>query len=123
MNTDLTWYTQNHRNNHKLFPKFILGVIIGSSGCGKTNWIRNALIQPDKQWLDYNRLYIFGKSLHQIEYQIIKRAFELNLSKNDIFKIFSRQHYIHESGIDVFDVIEQISKRKKHRDEPEVETF
>ena len=109
MNSDLSWNIQNKRKNHALFPKFILGLIIGPSSCGKTNWVRHALIQPEEQWLDYNRLYIFGKSLHQIEYQIIKKAFELNLSKSDIHLLFKNQHEIHKPDVDVFNVMREMA--------------
>ena len=34
---------------------------------GETTVIFNLLLQPG--WLDYNHLYVFGKSLHQQEYK------------------------------------------------------
>ena len=47
------------------------------------------LLQPG--WLDYNHLYIFGKSLHQQEYKILKKGFEGGLSKQQISNVFNNQ--------------------------------
>ena len=64
-------------------------MIIGKSNCGKTTLLLNLLLQPG--WLDYNHLYVFGKSLHQQEYQILKKGFEKGLSKIQISNIFKNQ--------------------------------
>ena len=55
--------TGNCRENNPLLSQSWRGLVIGKSGCGKTTVIFNLLLQPD--WLDYNHLYVFGKSLHQ----------------------------------------------------------
>ena len=47
------------------------------------------LLQPD--WLDYNHLYVFGKSLHQTEYKVLKKAFEGGLTKSQISNVFTHQ--------------------------------
>ena len=75
-----TWNTGKIlRNNNPLLPQNIRGLIVGKSNCGKTTLLLNLLLQPD--WLDYNHLYVFGKSLHQQEYQILKKGFTDVLSK------------------------------------------
>ena len=66
---DYTWKVKNNggsRHNNPLLPRNIRGLIIGKSNCGKTTLLLNLLLQPD--WLDYNHLYVFGRSLHQQEY-------------------------------------------------------
>ena len=67
----------------------IRGLIIGKSNCGKTTLLLNLLLQSN--WLDYNHLYVFGNTLHQLEYQILQKGFELGLSKQQIGNIFKNQ--------------------------------
>ena len=59
------------RENNPLLPRNLRGLVIGNNGCGKTTAIFNLLLQPD--WLDYNHLYVFGKSLHQQEYKVLRK--------------------------------------------------
>ena len=51
--------------------------------------IFNLLLKPG--WLDYNHLYIFGKSLHQQECKILRKGFEGGLSKQQISNVFNSQ--------------------------------
>ena len=72
--------------NHPLLPKSIRGLIIGKSGCGKTTLLITLLLRPG--WLDYNNITIFGKRLFQLEYHILKKAFEEKLPKELIIRLF-----------------------------------
>jgi len=45
----------------------------------KTMLLLNLLLRPG--WLDYDKLYVFGKSLFQPEYRILKKALEDKLPK------------------------------------------
>ena len=49
----------------------------------------NLLLEPD--WLDYDHLYVFGKSLHQKEYKILKAGFDNGLSKEKLTNVFENQ--------------------------------
>ena len=72
---NLAWNENlSKRCNHPLLPKGIRELIIGKSGCGKTTLLINLLLR--RGWLDYNNINIFGKSLFQPEYYILKKAFE-----------------------------------------------
>ena len=71
------------RCDHPLLPKGIIVLIIGKSGCGKATFLINLLICPG--WLNYNNITIFGKSLFQPEYHILKKAFEEKLPKGSIY--------------------------------------
>ena len=82
----------NCRENNPLLPQSLRGLVIGKSGCGKTTVIFNLLLQPG--WLDYNHLYIFGKSLHQQEYKILRKGFEGGLSKQQISNVFNSQEML-----------------------------
>ena len=87
---NLAWNeNQSKRCNHPLLHKGIRGVIIGKSWCGKTTLLINLLLLPG--WLDYNNINIFGKSLFQIEYHILKKDFEEKLSKEVIIRLFENQ--------------------------------
>ena len=83
-------------NNHFLLPKSIRGLIVGASGCGKTTCLNNLLLQEG--FLDYNNLLVFGPSLHQLEYRIMKAAFEKKLSKDQIRVLFERQNEVNLAG-------------------------
>ena len=51
--------------------------------------IFNRLLQPG--WLDYNHLYVFGKSLHQQEYKVLRKGHNAGLSKQHISNVFNSQ--------------------------------
>ena len=75
---DLSWNESiTKRFNNPLLPRSIRGIIVGKSGCGKTSLLLNLLLRPG--WLNYDNLFVFGRSLFQPEYQILKKAFEENL--------------------------------------------
>ena len=92
MNIDKQYAWQsddNSRENNPLLPRNVRGLVIGKSGCGKTTVIFNLLLQPN--WLDCNPLYVFGKSLHQQEYRVLRKGFEAGLSKQQISNVFANQ--------------------------------
>ncbi len=94
---DYAWNCdESKRKNSPLLPNSIRGLIIGKSNCGKTTLLLNLLLQPE--WLDYNHLYVFGRSLHQMEYRILRRALEMKLSKEQIGNIFKKKSEIKQFG-------------------------
>ena len=76
---EYTWKKAPCRDNNPLLPENIRGLIVGKSNCGKTTLLINLLLQPG--WMDYNHLYVFGRSLHQKEYRVLKKGYEDGLSK------------------------------------------
>jgi len=66
----------NHNNK---IPKSFRMLIIGPSNCGKTVLLLKMLLYPD--FLDYNHLIIFSKTIKQPEFQIIFHGFKSGLSK------------------------------------------
>ena len=85
------------RFNNPLLPRSIRGLIVGKSGCGKTTLLLNLLLRLG--WLDYDNHCVFGKSLFQPEYQILKKAFEENLPKEYILRLFDMRDEIQNSQI------------------------
>ena len=94
---DYAWSSnEEKRNNNPLLLNNIRGRIIGKSNCGKTTLLVNLLLQS--KWLDYNHLFVFGKSLHQLEYEIIRKGFEMKLSKEQVANIFKNKKDIKRLG-------------------------
>ena len=102
---------KSSRDNNSLLPRNIRGIIIGKSNCGKTTLLLNLLLQP--KWLDYNHLYVFGKSLHQKEYQILKKGYEEGLSKHQVANIFVNQEVLTKVNLSPVEVIEEYSGTRK----------
>ena len=110
---DLSWNEiLAKRFNHPLLPKSIRGIIIGKSGCGKTTLLLNLLLRPG--WLDYNNLCVFGKSLFQPEYKILKTALEENLPKECILRLFNIREEIQNSQMPPALVIKEWAKSLKN---------
>ena len=108
-----TWKTDGYskRDNNPLLPSNIGGLIIGKSNCGKTTLLFNLLLQP--HWLDYNHLYVIGKSLHQQEYQILKRGYEVGLSKCQVANIFRNQEVLVKGQLSLLEAIEKYTGAKR----------
>ena len=92
VNQNLSWKKEKVRNNSSLLPSDIRGLIVGKSNCGKTTLLLNLLLNPG--WLDYNHLFVFGKSLHQKEYVILKKGLESGFSKEQLVNLFKNQESI-----------------------------
>ena len=93
---------------HSILLKGIRGLIIGKSECGKTTLLINHLLRP--AWLDYNNINIFGKSLFQPEYHILKKVFEEKLPKEVFIRLFENQTEITDLDISAISVVEEMAK-------------
>ena len=77
------------RKNSPLLPSSLRGLIVGRSNSGKTVLLLNLLLRDG--WLDYNNLLVFGNSLHQEEYQILRKGFDMKLGKEQVLNLFKNQ--------------------------------
>ena len=93
---------EEKRKNSPLLPSNIRGLIIGKSNCGKTTAMMNLLLQKD--WLDYELLHVYRKSLHQREYKIIRKGLESGLSKAQISNIFENQDALNIDPVKLIEI-------------------
>ena len=94
---DLSWNEViTKRFNNPLLPS-IRGIIVGKSGCSKTTLLLNLLLHRAGS-ITIN-LSVFGKSLFQPEYRLLKKAFEENLPKECILKLFNMRDEIRDRQI------------------------
>ena len=119
---DLSWNeVLTKRFNHVLLPKSIRGVIVGKSGCGKTTLLLNLLLRPG--WLDYNNLSMFGKSLFQPEYRILKKAFEEKLPKEAIMRLFNLRDEVMRLDVSPSALVEHWAKEISDKSDIECSFF
>ena len=59
-------------------------------------------------------MIVFGNSLHQNEYQIIKSGFENGLSKEQIANVFQNQEALLDIGVSPFEAIQQYTGPKEN---------
>ena len=111
---NLAWNENlSKRCNHPLLPKGIRGLIIGKSGCGKTTLLINPLLHPG--WLDYNNINIFGESLFQPEYNILKKAFEEKIPKEVIIRLFENQNEITDLDVSPISFVDEMAKNIRNK--------
>jgi len=119
---DLSWNDSlSKRFNNPLLPKSIRGLIVGKSGCGKTTLLLNLLLRPG--WLDFNNLQVFGKSLFQPEYKILKKAFEEKLPKEAIIGLFGCQDEIMRLNLSPTSVVDEMAKDSKNASDMDCKFF
>ena len=99
------------RQHHNLFPRNLRALVVGKSNSGKSTLLYNLLL---KSWLDYENLIVFGKSLHQNEYQVIKNGFEHGLSKEQIANVFQNQEALLDIGVSPFQAVQQYTGPKEN---------
>ena len=111
---DLSWNKNIYKRfNNPLLPRSIRGIIVGKSGCGKTTLLLNLLLRCG--WLDYDNLFAFGKSLFQPEYRILKKAFEEELLKEYILRLFNMREEIQSSQIPPSLLLQEWAKSIKNK--------
>lgn len=59
-----------HSKHGSMFPSSVRGLVIGRSGCGKSNLVLTLLLHPNG--LRYSNIYVYSKSLHQPKYKFLE---------------------------------------------------
>jgi GTPase SAR1 family protein len=62
-------------------------LIVGPSGCGKTTLLMRFILENNL--LNYDKLYVFSKSLYQPEYQCLIEGFKNHLPKENISELLN----------------------------------
>src|SRR3981189_113213 len=117
------WCLNKLRFNHSLLipPSFRM-LIVGSSGCGKSFRLFNMLLESG--FLDYNRLFIFSRSIHQPEYQLLIHGFHNKLHKHHIKSIIENQMKLGiEDPKEAIKIVESHMDKEDKWDEIECHTF
>jgi len=82
------FYKLNIANVHaSCLPNNFRLLIVGSSGSGKTTLLMKLLLE--KNLVNYDKLYVFAKSLYQPEYRILIAGFEHKLSESIMLKLLN----------------------------------
>jgi len=82
------FYNLDSANLHATcLPNNFRLLIIGASGSGKTTLLMKLLLQTNL--VNYDKLYIFAKSLYQPEYKVLQAEIENKLTKNNILNLLN----------------------------------
>ena len=79
--------TNKKRVHHECLPINFRMLIVGPSGCGKTTLLMKLLL--DDGLINYDKLYVFSRSLYQPEYQCLKEGFKNKLPKENILELIN----------------------------------
>ena len=102
--------------HHEYFPKSFRMLIVGQSGAGKTVMLMRLLLTPSL--LNYDKLYVFARSLHQSEYQCLMQGFENKLHKLDSQEMLGARDLIRKKKSSITEVAVGL---REHNDENGIE--
>lgn len=106
--------TKNHVHN-ECFPETFRALIVGQSGAGKTALLMKMLLEPDL--LNYDKLYIFARSLYQPEYQVLENGFKYGLSKKEMISMLNSAKTIEKHDCTIEDLALGLQELNKEKDE------
>ena len=118
---DLSWNeTTTKRFNNPLLPRSIRGIIVGKSGCGKTTLLLTFYLGRAGS---ITIIFAYSESLFQPEYRILKKAFEENLPKEYILRLFNMRDEIQNSQVPPSIVVQEWAKSVKKKSDVKCNFF
>ena len=94
------YYSNGERRVHSVvFPPTFRALIIGESGLGKTVLLMNMLLCDNL--LNYDKLYVFARSLYQPEYQVLEVGLKYNLTKKNIAKLMGSEEFAKQNNLTI----------------------
>jgi len=67
--------------------------------------------------LDYSKLSVFGKSLFQPEYKILRKGFEEQLPKKVLMNVFENRDELLRQQISLIQLLEELAKNRQNKSE------
>ena len=99
----------NRKKIHSdVFPDTFRMLIVGPSSCGKTILLMKLLLEDGL--LNYDKLFIFARSLYQHQYQCLRIGLENNLPKSDIIELINSTKLTKKHDASLDDIAKSISE-------------
>jgi GTPase SAR1 family protein len=73
------------KNHNQTIASSFRMLMCGASGCGKSSLVMRLLLE--KELVNYDKFYVFSKSLYQPEYSVLVNGFKYGSTKSNILKI------------------------------------
>jgi len=110
METAAYYYSRQQTKVHNdIFPETFRMLIVGQSGSGKTTLLMRLLLEENL--LNYDKLYVFAKSLYQPEYEVLKAGLKNGLPKSYIGKLMKSDEIIQKHQTNIDDVAQQLAEK------------
>ena len=103
------YYSNGERRVHSVvFPPNFRALIVGESGLGKTTFLMNMLLADNL--LNYDKLYVFARTLYQPEYKVLEAGLRNNLTKKNIAKLMGSEEFTMKNNLTIDDTARLIKQ-------------
>ena len=100
--------------HNDLFPDSFRMLIVGPSGCGKTSLLMKLLLQDNL--LNYDKLYVFARSLYQPEYEVLRYGLENGLRKQDMVELLNIESIMTKNNRTIKQLVEGMAAYNEEND-------
>ena len=103
------YYSNGERRVHSVvFPPNFRALLVGESGSGKTTFLMNILLGDNL--LNYDKLYIYARTLYQPEYQVLEAGLRYNLTKRNIVKLLGSEEFSIRNNLTIDETAQLLKK-------------